>query len=79
MQLQIVIKLGWVGWVGEITYKEKKLFTSLYKAIVKPHLEYCMHVWGPYRKKDIDTLERIQRATKLIPDLRYVSYEEQLE
>ena len=25
-----------------ITYKEKQLIVSLYKAIVRPHLEYCM-------------------------------------
>ena len=34
----------------------------------------------PYRKKDIDTLERIQRrATKIIPELRDLSYEERLK
>ena len=51
-----------------ITYKGKKLIIPLYKAIVRPHLEYCIQAWRPYRKKDIDTLERIQRrATKMIP------------
>ena len=44
-----------------ITYKGKKLIIPLYKAIVRPHLEYCIQAWRPYRKKDIDTLERIQR------------------
>ena len=50
-----------------ITYKEKKLIIPLYKAIVRPHLEYCIQ---------IHTLERIQRATKMIPELRHLSYEE---
>ena len=63
-----------------ITYKGKKLIIPLYKAIVRHHLEYCIQAWRPYRKKDIDTLERIQRrATKMNPELRDLSYEERLK
>ena len=64
---------------GTITYKEKQLIVPLYKAIVRPHLEYCIQAWRQYRKKDIDELERIQRrATKMIPELRDLSYENRL-
>ena len=63
-----------------ITYKEKRLIVPLYKSIVRPHLEYCMHAWSPYLRKDIDMLEKIQRrATKLIPALRDLIYEERLK
>ena len=42
-------------------------------------MEYCIQAWRPYRKKDIDKLERIQqRTTKTIPELRDLSYENQL-
>ena len=59
-----------------ITYMEKQLIVPLYKAIVKPHLEYCIQAWTPYRKKGIDKLERIQRrTTKMIQELRDLSYE----
>ena len=62
-----------------ITYKEKQLIVPLYKTLVRQHLEYCIQAWRPYRKKDIDKLERIQRrATKIIPELRYISYESRL-
>ena len=62
-----------------ILYKEKQLIVPLYKAIVRPHLEYCIQAWMPYRKTDIDKLERIQRrATKMIPELRNLSYDSRL-
>ena len=32
-------------------YKEKQLIVPLYKAIIRPHLEYCIQTWRPYRKK----------------------------
>ena len=54
-----------------ITYQEQEIIISLYKTIVTHHLEYCIQAWKPYRKKDIDTIERTQRrATNMIPDLR---------
>ena len=30
-----------------ITYKDKKLIIPLNKAIVRPHLEYCIQAWRP--------------------------------
>ena len=63
-----------------IAYKEKGLIVPLYKAVVKPYLEYCIQAWRPYLRKDIHMLENIQtRATKLIRGLRYPSYEERLK
>ena len=50
---------------------EKSLIIPLYKAIVRPHLEYCIQAWNPHLRKDVDMIEKIQRrATKLIPELR---------
>ena len=41
----------------------------------RPHLEFAISVWNPYRYKDADKLERIQRkATKLVPVLRKKPY-----
>ena len=42
-----------------ITYKEKSLIVPLYKAIVRPHLEYyCIQAWSAYLRRDIDMLEK---------------------
>ena len=60
-----------------ITYTDNSLIIPLYKAIVRPHLEYCLQAWSPYLRKDINVLEKIQRrATKLISGLRDLTYEE---
>ena len=70
-----------IGLIGRnVTYKVKELIVPLFKALVRPHLEYCIQAWIPYCKKDKDTLERIQRrATKMIPKFRDFSYEEHLK
>ena len=64
-----------------ITYKkETSLIIPMYKAIVRPHLEYCIQAWNPHLRKDVDMLEKIQRrATKLIPGLRDLTYVERLK
>ena len=41
-------------------------FILLYKALVRPHVEYANSVWSPYKKCDIEQIEKIQRrATKV--------------
>ena len=60
-----------LGLIRTIMYKEKQLIVPLYKAIVRPHLEYCIQAWRPYHKKDIYKLGRIQRrVTTIILELR---------
>jgi hypothetical protein len=59
---------------------DERGFCLLYKTYIRPHLEFSVQAWSPYLRKDIDCLERVQRAaTKLVPHLRKLSYEERLE
>ncbi len=63
-----------------IKHKSKEVLINLYKQLVRPHLEYCIQAWRPYLKQDIEKLEKIQhRATKCIPKLKHLSYEERLK
>ena len=64
----------------KIKYKSKDVITRLYKALVRPHLEYCIQAWNPYLQKDIHLLEGVQRrALKLINGFKYISYEQRLD
>ena len=56
-----------------------KLMRSLYLAFIRPYLEFAVPVWCPFLKSDIDMIEQVQqRATKLIPAIRNLSYENRL-
>ena len=60
-----------------VSYKSSEVISKLYRSYVRPHLEYCIQFWTPINVKDADMLERVQRrATKMIPSLRNLSYEE---
>jgi hypothetical protein len=61
------------------TWSDARTFKTLYTAFVRPHLEYAAPVWNCLNRKEIKRLEDVQkRATKLVPQLRDMCYEERL-
>ena len=60
------------------TFKTKDNLLQLYKCLVRPDLEYCMQVWNPYLKKDIDLLEVQRRGTEMILGYKHYCYEDRL-
>lgn len=46
---------------------------------MKPHLQCCIHLWGPQFCKDVDVLEQVQRrAMEVVRGMENLSYKADL-
>jgi len=62
-----------------MTSRSREVILPLYSALVSPHLESGIQLWSPQHRKDMELLEWVQRrATILIRELEYLSYEKRL-
>ena len=60
-------------------YINKEAFEVLYGTLVRPQLEYAVHLWSPYQIGLREKLEQShRRATKLVRNIKHTSYEKKL-
>ena len=61
------------------TDRSEETILSLYKSLVRPHLEFCTPVWSPHLVKGSKLIEDVQRrATKLGQGIEHWKYESRL-
>ena len=59
---------------------DESSFIQLYKSMVRPYLEYANSVWCPHKLGDKKETEKVQkRATKLVINLKKISYTNRLQ
>ena len=46
---------------GNFQHLNINSFVLLYKSMVRCHLDYCSCVWAPYKKGDIEMLEKVKK------------------
>ena len=96
MGITISLDLSWSEHINVTINKANKLlglvfraegssnpgaFSTLYKSLVRPVLEYTAPVWNPYLVKDVLALERVKRrASRLALGQKRgeIEYEERL-
>ena len=68
------------GYINiSVAKRLREVILLLYFALVRSHLDYCVHFRVPQFSKDRHHLERVQQSvTKMIKGLKHLSYERRL-
>ena len=70
--------------IGQISrafhFRDKEIFSGLYKQYVWPHLEYAVQAWSPWLEKDKEILESVQkRAARSVSGIQAHDYQGRLK
>ena len=68
------------AWILNVFYTRNKfVMLTLFNSLVRSRLEYCCQVWDPFKIKNIDAIEQVQRSlTSKIENMDNDNYWERL-
>ena len=56
-----------------VASRSREVLLPLYSVLMRPHLEYCIQMWYPQYRRDVDLFEPIQRkVTKMTQGLEHL-------
>ena len=61
-----------------VTSGSREVILSFYSALTRPHMEYCIQIWGPQHEKDIELTEWVQKRVTKIRGLEHLPCEDRL-
>ena len=57
----------------------REVILPLYSVLMRPHLDYCIQMWSPQYRRDMDLIECVQRrATKTICGVQHLFCDDRL-
>ena len=61
-----------------VASRMREMILPFYSALVRPHLEYCVHMWSPLYRRDISVGTWLEEGHKDDQGMEHLSFEDRL-